>query len=130
MPPVKAGLRPPPAAADGLDRGHFPASLATKRSTAQCGRQSSKRRANFFRAAIFARILTAIHNARHRAVAGASERIKIQIAIAPMMTNPAPTIECDGTELYVTFDGVRIAKRGRLKLAGCVAKTLKSGDAK
>jgi len=33
------------------------------------------------------------------------------------MTNAAPTIECDGTALYVCFAGVRIAKRGRLGTA-------------
>ena len=80
MPPVKAGLRPPPAAADGLDRGYFPASLAAKRSTAQCGRQSSKRRANFFRAAIFARILTAIHNRRGRSVKSQAEPVRGHLA--------------------------------------------------
>jgi hypothetical protein len=30
------------------------------------------------------------------------------------MNKPAPQIECDGTELYVTLDGIRIARRGRL----------------
>ena len=35
--PVKAGLRPPPSAADGLDRTCHPTIVATKNSTARSG---------------------------------------------------------------------------------------------